>query len=189
MSRPKYSRTRQSALPPMKKTAIVYWLLPSKPKRELFCQIVRILCDELDAPTFEPHLTLLATSKTRTPPAKVLRQIRSGPIRLQVRGVAYSSQFTKTLFVRFKPNRLLAKLVFELAHAAQSRTKPRRDPHVSLLYKQLPTRPKKVLADTIKLPFREVLFDAVAAVRCSWPTKTRTQVKAWKILARKSLRQ
>jgi 2'-5' RNA ligase len=173
----------------MKKTAIVYWLLPSKPKRELFCEIVRILCDEFDAPNFEPHLTLLATAQNRISPAKVLRQIRSGPIRLQVRGAAFSSQFTKTLFVRFKPNNLLAKLVLDLGRAAQSPNKHLRDPHVSLVYKRLPTRLKKELAATIKLPFREVLFDKVAAVRCPAPTKTRAQVKAWKILAKKSLRQ
>src|SRR5437868_402958 len=170
----------------MKKTATVYWLLPSKPKRELFCQIVRILCDEFDAPSFEPHLTLLSTSKSRTSPAKILRQIRSAPVRLQVQGVAFSSKFTEALFVRFKPNNVLAKLVVDLGKAAQCRAKSKADPHVSLLYQRLPTRPKKELAATIKLPFREVLFDKIAAVRCSSPTKTRAQVKAWKILAKKS---
>src|SRR5256885_14691561 len=86
----------------MKKTAIVYWLLLAKPQRDLFREIIRILGKELRAPKFEPHLTLFVAGGARQEPDRVLRQIRSRPIRLRVRGVAYSPKFTKTLFLRFK---------------------------------------------------------------------------------------
>jgi len=78
----------------MKKTAIVYWLLPAKPERELFCTIIRIFCRELRAPNFEPHLTLFAGSRGRQTPAKILRQVRSRPIRLSAGNVAFSGKFT-----------------------------------------------------------------------------------------------
>src|ERR1700747_2737233 len=86
----------------MKRTAIVYWLLPAKPERDLFCEFVRILRKGFRAPNFEPHLTLFVRAKDRLSPKKVLRAFRSRPIRLTVRGVAYSGKFTKTLFVRFR---------------------------------------------------------------------------------------
>jgi len=171
----------------MKKRAIVYWLVPAKDKRELFCEIIRILYKQFDAPKFEPHLTILSTSEDRQPPRKILPQISSAPIRLSIRGVGFSSQFTKTLFVRFKSSKPLRQLIVDLDRATKSRAKCLRDPHVSLLYKDLRASVKKELASTIRLPFREVVFDSVKAVCCALPTGNRTDVEAWRVIATKSL--
>lgn len=173
----------------MKKTAIVYWLLPAKPERELFCAIIRIFCRELRAPNFEPHLTLFAGSRGRQAPAKILRQVRSRPIRLSAGNVAFSGKFTKTLYVRFKSTPALKKLAVDLARATNSRAKALRDPHVSLLYTRIPRAARREIAAVIKLPFRRVLFDSVAAVRLSLPVRTRADVDKWKIIAKKSLRR
>jgi len=174
----------------MKKRAIVYWLVPAKDKRELFCKIIRILYKQFDAANFEPHLTILSTSEDRQLPRKVLPQISSAPIRLSIRGVGFSSQFTKTLFVRFKSSKPLRKLTVDLGRATKSRAKSLRDPHVSLLYKDLRASGasvKKELASTIRLPFREVVFDSIKAVRCALPTRNRSDVEAWRVIATKSL--
>ena len=171
----------------MKKTAIVYWLIPGNPKRELFSEVIRILAKQLDAARFEPHLTVLAARQDREPPGKILRQINMSPIRLKVRDISYSSKFAKTLFVRFKPNGALDKLVVDLARVTKSRAKAAHDPHISLLYKRIPTATKKDLASTIKLPFREVVFDSIQAARCALPTRTRREVEAWRIVATKRL--
>ena len=127
----------------MKKVATVYWLLPAKPERELFCEIVQILRQEFRAPNFEPHLTLFSTAKDRQSPKKVLQQISMRPIQLTTNGAGFSSEFTKTLFVRFKSSDALRKLVAEFGRAAKSRAKASSDPHVSLLYKKLPRTTKK----------------------------------------------
>jgi 2'-5' RNA ligase len=183
----------------MKKMATVYWLLPAKPERDLFCEIVRILRQEFRAPNFEPHLTLFSTAKDRPAsarlrrgeqsPKKVLQQISMRPIRLSTKGAGFSSEFTKTLFVRFKSSDALRKLVAEFSRAAKSRAKASSDPHLSLLYKKLPRAAKKELAAVMKLPFRSVVFDSIAAVRCASPSRTKADVDAWKILAKKSLRR
>jgi hypothetical protein len=94
------------------------------------------------------------------------------------------SKFTKTLFVRFVPAKSLDQLAADLAGG----TKSVGDPHLSLVYKKLPMRTKRELASTIKLPFRKVAFDSIKAVRCPFPTKTRADVKAWRVMAAKSLR-
>lgn len=173
----------------MKKTATVYWLLPAKPERDLFCEVVRILRKEFRAPNFEPHLTLFSASKDRRPPKEILRQVSMRPIRLTAGGVGFSSEFTKTLFVRLKSSPALRKLATDFSRAAKSRAKAPSDPHMSLLYKKLPRTAKKELAAVMKLPFRSVVFDSIAAVRCASPSRTKADVEVWKILARKSLRR
>jgi 2'-5' RNA ligase len=173
----------------MKKTATVYWLLPAKPERDLFCEVVRILRQEFRAPNFEPHLTLFSASKDRQSPKKVLKEISLRQIRLTTRGAGFSSEFTKTLFVRFKSSDALRKLAADFGRAAKLRVKAPTDPHVTLLYKKLPRAAKKQLAAVMKLPFRSVVFDSIAAVRCASPSRTKADVQAWKILAKKSLRR
>ena len=170
-----------------KETAIVYWLIPAKSERKLFRQLIRILAKEFDAPHFEPHLTLFATRKARRPPAKILQAFTASPVRLRIRGTAFSGKFTKTLFVRFESNQALEKLSSNLGQALGMRTNSPRDPHVSLLYKKLSARIKKELAAVIKLPFSAVTFDSVAAVRCVLPIRDRRGVETWKIVARRSL--
>src|ERR1043165_151272 len=174
----------------MKKPAIAYWLLPSGDERDLFRQIIGILCRELDAPKFHPHLTLSVSKAGGKSPQKALRQIKCAPIRLRTRGVAFSSKYTKTLFVRFKPNRSLEKLIALLGQSAETLSGMPRDPHLSLLYKRrISAATERELARTIKLPFREVRFDAIAAVRMTLPVRNRTDVQAWRIIAKKSLRR
>jgi len=73
------------------------------------------------------------------------------------------------------------------AHAIQQLTGVARrdisDPHLSLLYKSLSVRSKQQLGGCIHLRFSEVSFDSVSAVRCSSPTNTTEDVRAWQLLA------
>src|SRR5436853_2810412 len=122
----------------MKKKAIAYWLLPAKPQRDLFCNIVRILRKEFRAPNFEPHLTLLVTRRDQSAVNQIFKGIRKRPIRLKSRGVSFSDKFTKTFYLRFRSSPALRGLAMDLARATKTRAKPPADPHVSLLYKQMP---------------------------------------------------
>jgi len=173
----------------MRKTSTVYWLLPAKPQRELFCELIRILRKEFRAPNFEPHLTLFSVAKDREPPKKSLQQIRLRKIRLTARGIGFSSQYTKTLFVRFKPSAELRKLVADIGRVTKSRPKAPKDPHVSLVYKKIPRGTKKSLAAVLRLPFRTVVFDTIAVVRCVSPSRTAADVKSWKVLGKKPFRR
>jgi len=171
-----------------KSIALVYWLIPTKQQRDFFSEAIRILSKQFNAPRFEPHLTIIVTPEIRLSPRKILKQIRTFPISLEVRGLGFSSKFTKTLFVRFTSNKSLAKLVVDLARETRSPAKSAHDPHVSLIYKKMPTSTKKQLASMIQLPFSTVLFDSIKAVRCALPTKTRSDVEAWHVVATKTLR-
>ena len=137
---------------------------------------------QFDAPKFSPHLTL-GLAQDRYVARSVLRNLKASPIRLRILGISASSRFTRTLFVRCKSNGALEQLLVDLAGKA----KPLRDPHISLLYKQVPARVKKELVSVIKLPFREIAFDSVKVVRCSSPTLTRADIESWRALATRKL--
>jgi hypothetical protein len=166
----------------MKKRITVYWLIPAEPERELFRNVIRILVKQFDAASFAPHLTLCAAENPRST-TKVLRQIRNGPIRLRVRGIGHSSKFTRTLFVEFTASKALGRLVDGLG----GNSKQLKDPHLSLLYKELPARTRRELAMAMKLPFRDVVFDRIKAANCVSPTKTRRDVESWRTVANKRL--
>ena len=161
-----------------KQKVIIYWLIPAAEYRELFVQLINILAAEFDAPRFDPHLTL-----GRGRDAKALRQVKAGSVRLRVREVSHSSKFTKTLFVRFSPNASLKDLIADVGGKSGSV----RDPHISLLYKRVGGGLKRQLAATIRLPFREVVFDSIKAVQCPSPTRTRADVESWRVIATKRL--
>ena len=171
---------------PKKTNAIAFWLVPAKAEYELFEEIIRILAVELNAPQFEPHLTICA-APDKQGAHELLRQLSAESIRLRVRNVSYSNDFIKTLFVRFEPSSALNELSASLRRATKLSRVQLRDPHVSLLYKRMPMSAKKDLASTIKLPFREVIFDSIKAVRCISPTTTPVDVESWRVVATKSL--
>jgi hypothetical protein len=171
----------------MSKIATVYWLIPAKPERGLFRELIRILAKEFDAPRFEPHLTLLVTEEDRQTSKQIIEQIDTSSIQLRLREINFSSRFTKTLFVRFKSNNALKRLIVDLQRATKLGGKFVRDPHVSHLYKKIPAPVKKKLVSTIRLPFKEVVFDSIRAVRCHLPVRDRADVEAWRVLAAKSL--
>jgi hypothetical protein len=166
----------------VKKRVTIYWLVPAKPERELFRDVVRILAEQFDAPGFEPHLTLGKAGAGQSP-AKLLRQIRIPPLRLGVSSISHSSKFTETLVIRFRPDDALERIGKSLGVGSKSL----RNPHLSLLYKRLPTATRREVAAAIALPFREVVFDAVKAVRCITPTETRADVESWHVIATKRL--
>lgn len=172
----------------MKKSALVYWLIPAEPKRELFRELIRILAKQFDAPRFEPHLTLLVTAEDRQAPEQILDRIDASSIRLELQEVSFSTKFTKTLFVRFNSNDALKKLIVDLRSATKSRGKIARDPHLSLLYRKIPAAIKEELASTIKLPFRDVIFDSIKAMRCQLPVRDRADVEAWHVVTAKTFR-
>jgi len=72
--------------------------------------------------------------------------------------------------------------------AAEDSSDYKLNPHLSLLYKKIPPVVRSELADSINVPFSEVTFNALQAVRCILPTQNRTDVEAWRAITRRLLR-
>jgi hypothetical protein len=163
-------------------TAIAYWLLPAQPARSFFAEAISELADRFDAPNFDPHLTVFLAPENLRAPAEVLAELGGVSIKLASIDVGLSEEFTKTLFVRFEKTEALQRLNVDICELSGAPENQLADPHVSLLYKYLPVETKRELAGSIQLPFREVAFNSICAMRCGVPTSSAADVHAWKLV-------
>jgi hypothetical protein len=170
-------------------TAIAYWLTPTEPTRGFLEKLIVDLSRRYDAPVFEPHVTIYVGSDRAEAADQILSQAAIGcePIRLEVLDVRHSGLFTKTLFVQLALNAKLQRLSKLIRGASQTPSDYQVEPHVSLLYRRMSLAARREMARSIRLPFSEVVFDSICAVRCASPTRNRAEVEAWRVIATKSL--
>lgn len=169
---------------------VTYWLCPAEPARSEILAIIRDLAARFDAPIFEPHVTLCVAKINGENPESVLSTALIGraEYRLAIRGVEYSGEFTKTLFVQFEPSPEVTRLSEDLKRASASPVDYELNPHLSLLYQKMDQETKRQLAGNITLPFTEITFDCVKAVRIPATIDSREDVEAWKVVAEKRVR-
>jgi 2'-5' RNA ligase len=172
----------------MKKTAIAYWLIPAEPARSFFERTIVDLARRYNAPVFEPHMTIHVGSD-RVEAEDVIAKAVSGCRLVQAKmlKVCQSGEFIKTLFVQFALDTKLQQLNEMIRDTAQDSSDYRFKPHLSLLYKKISILARRQLAHSITLPFSEVTFVSIRAVRCASPTGSRADVEAWRVVATKSL--
>lgn len=172
----------------MKKTAIAYWLIPAEPARSFLERTISNLARRYNAPVFESHMTIHVGSD-RVEAEEVIAKAVSGCrlAQAKVLQVCESDEFIKTLFVQFALDRKFQQLNETIRDAAQDSSDYQLNPHLSLLYKKMSTVARRQLAHSIRLPFSEVTFESIKAVRCVSPTTDRGDVEAWRVVAAKSL--
>jgi 2'-5' RNA ligase len=172
-----------------RRIVIAYWLIPTEPARSYFQNIVNDLAEQYAAPEFVPHVTVhVGMDCTETVDEVLSKAGRSSKkIALQVLNVSSSSEFIKTLFVRFTRSTQLQQLNQSIRTAAKDSSDYQLSPHLSLLYKRISIKDRRLLAHSIQVPFSEVTFDSLKAVRCVSPTRSRADVEAWRVVAEKLL--
>jgi 2'-5' RNA ligase len=169
-------------------TILTYWLIPAEPARSHFRSLIQDLAGRFDAPVFEPHVTLYVTGPGNEDPARVLeetfRNIR--PPCLSISAINYSDEFTKTLFVEFRPKESVARLNEKLRAGSLLQPEYQLNPHLSLIYKTMARETKVQLANSLSLPFEDVRFDTAKAVISPAKIELRADVEAWRIVAEES---
>lgn len=172
-----------------RRVVIAYWLIPAEPAHTFFQRLIEDLARRFDAPRFEPHMTIHVVANHPDAAEKALSKAsrECQLIKLKPLEIGHSDEFIKTLFVQFAPNRKLRQLHETIRNAAQDSSDYELDPHLSLLYKNMPAIARRELADSIKVPFSEVVFDSLKAVRCILPTRSRADVEAWQVMATRDL--
>ena len=172
-----------------RQTVIAYWLIPSEPAHTFFQRIINDLAPRCDAPVFEPHVTIHvgadradAAQNGLGAPARRCKVIGLKPI-----GIDQSDEFIKTLFVQFEMSAELSKINVAIREETNDSSQYELKPHLSLLYKNLAVVTRRELAASIDVPFPEVTFDAIKAVRCVSPTTSSADVEAWRVVAAASL--
>lgn len=168
-----------------RRTVIAYWLSPVEPARSFFQEVINDLGRQCDAPLFEPHVTVHVGSNRADAAGSALSEAARvcKPIKLKALEIGHSGEFIKTLFMQFALNTELRQLNEIIRNAARDSSHYELKPHLSLLYKKMPAVARRELMDSIMAPFSEVTFDALKAVRCISPTRTRADVEAWRVVA------
>jgi 2'-5' RNA ligase len=168
---------------------IAYWLTLGEPARKFFQGMIEEFARQHDAPVFEPHLTIHVGEDQADAAEKALSRASQEcqRINLKLLGIDHSDEFIKTLFVRFAPDEELQRLNATIRAAAGDPVRYHLNPHLSLLYKNIPAPVRSELQHSIKLSFSEVTFDGLKAVRCVSPTNSRCDVEAWQVIATREL--
>jgi 2'-5' RNA ligase len=172
-----------------RRIVIAYWLIPTEPARDYFQSLIDDLAQRYNAPVFEPHMTIHVGANCTDAVDGVLSKAAQDCERivLQALEVSGSSKFIKTLFVQFAVSTQLQQLNQSIRAAAQDSHDYQLNPHLSLLYKRMSIRSRLLLTHSIDVPFPEVTFDSLKAVRCISPTQSRADVEAWHVMAEKPL--
>lgn len=172
-----------------RRIVIAYWLIPIEPARSSFEGLINDLARRYHAPLFEPHVTIHVgpnrPDAAEMALSKAVRECKR--VRLDTLGIGSSAEFIKTLFVDFASNANLRQINRVIRAAARDSEHYVLKPHLSLLYKKMRGVTRRELADSIRLPFSAVTFDAVKAVRCISPTQSRADVEAWRVVATQKL--
>jgi hypothetical protein len=170
-----------------RRVVIAYWLIPAEPAHRFFQDLINDLARRYDAPVFEPHVTIYVGANRTDALETVLSKAAQDcePIVLQALEVSHSDEFIKTLVVEFGLNTKLLPLNQVIRSAAQDSSDYDLKPRLSLLYKRMSVQTRRRLARSIEVPFSEVVFDSLKAVRCISPTQSRADVEAWRVVAEK----
>ncbi len=169
---------------------VAFWLMPASDEAAFFNSLVARVAAEHDAPVFESHLTLYAGRLQTERAVKLLHSIEC-PQRydLQVERVGSSDKFTKTLFVQFRVAPELQLLSKSISETVNSERSYELNPHLSLLYKELPPEKKAELVGTIRIPFQHITFDRLQVISGNDQTATRSDVESWRPFAVRDLKR
>jgi 2'-5' RNA ligase len=172
-----------------RRIVIAYWLIPSGSAYSFFQGLIEDLARRYDAPVFEPHVTVHVGADDLKAVETALEKISRDCNRIDLAPLdnSHSSEFIKTVFVQFDLDAKLRRLNQMIRSIAQDPLDYRLEPHLSLLYKTMSFRDRRFLAGSIEVPFQQVTFNSLKAVRCISPTQTRGDVEAWRVLAEKEL--
>lgn len=160
---------------------LAFWLIPAPEEAVVLQTMIEELANRYDAPIFKPHLTLYSGQfeKEETPLTN-LPTIE--PISLPVLGVDATTQYTKTLFLRFPRDEGLLALMESLREQCPS-TGYSLDPHLSLLYADLPLSEKRNLAKNLFPPLAHVRFTSLSVIEHPEIVATKRDVEAFRELS------
>jgi hypothetical protein len=156
---------------------VAFWLLPAEHPMRLFAECIDGLACRYDAPRFLPHVTVRVERLTPDADlAAVLEEVaaRRGPFAMRTGPTGHSPMRFKALFVPLCGDEIFG-LASDLAVAAapwrraladggEAASGYRLEPHLSLLYKELPAGERAALAARHSYAGESVRFDRITAV-------------------------
>ena len=170
------------------KQTFAFWLMPAAEAKAVFASVINDLAERLDAPAFEPHVTLHGAEIEERNAIELLERVAEmrGPLQLHVDRVAFSEKYTKTLYAQFRPSEEATELSNAIARSTADNGYEF-DPHLSLLYKTMSPTAKEELAHEIRIKHEQVSFDAIKLVHIPRAIRGPDDVHAWRTIAERRL--
>lgn len=164
---------------------VAFWLVPAEPVRSWVQQQIDWLAERFSAPTFLPHLTLYTCQRSVAGQelaalAGLARQSR--PLTLQSAGLSTTDRLTQTLVMRFAADESLLTMHRTLREAVQRPSPYQLEPHLSLLYMDLPDEERQRLTLEQEFPYDTVRFDELRAVAIPEQISHPRQIHSWQDL-------
>jgi 2'-5' RNA ligase len=166
--------------------AISVWLVPAEPEREDLKLLIERLAQEYQAPVFDPHITLY----NATVPQNLLEETMQAlgqavaqnyAFTLNSPRLGYTEQFFKTLFLEIEPQTELTTLQQAIEKVLNQYGSYEFNPHLSLLYKEMPDEEKAQLANNLIVP-QTFRAGEVRIVEPGNPAQDWRTIETWRAL-------
>ena len=159
--------------------------MPCPEDSALLQSMINELASRHDAPVFPPHLTLHSgPPSSEEASCKLLESLHSEqvPKRMVATKLDFTSSYTMTLFLRCGPDSQLLKL-HDFIRQKALKSEYHLDPHLSLLYADLPLSTKQDLANELAPPLEEIRFDRIRIVGHPSPVESQEDIADFQDLA------
>jgi 2'-5' RNA ligase len=140
------------------------WLTPAPSDRRWISKVIQDFAAEYNAPLFEPHVTVYSGvySSEEELTTLVTKAVTSlSPFTLQVTGLSYTKEFLKTGFIVFATDDRLIQLSKDIRDLLQTSMEYTLEPHLSLIYKDIPLDQKRTAMLRFIVSIATVTFDTV----------------------------
>jgi 2'-5' RNA ligase len=168
----------------MAHTEFTLWLTPREPLSSALRSIISHMAKELNAIAFEPHVTVFCGPSTDAEASALVDQIAKqfAPIELTADRLDYTDRYTKTLFVQFRESAVLRQIFEIAAGRARQQSNYSLNPHLSLLYKKLPSATQRGLCETLDVPMGDFWFDGIRIIETELPIEDPGPVMRWRVV-------
>jgi putative hydrolase of the HAD superfamily len=165
------------------------FLVPAAADRAYADTLMREIGAACGTSPFEPHVTVFTGDLTdldalREATAAAARQL--SPLCLRARGVGFSTEYFRTLFIEFEEEPQLRRL-HETLREALGDSGCLLAPHLSLLYREMPLHEAEALARRVELERTVFRFDALEIVTPGNPALGWRDTAGWQTLFRVEL--
>jgi 2'-5' RNA ligase len=160
------------------------WLLPRQADRESLVEIINDLAKRHSSPRFVPHVTIagpLTASASQV--SRKLEELacQMQPFDVLTTVVMHSNSRFKAVFVGLAPHDRFRIMRSDLAQAWPEIRETEFQPHISLIYKQMPEREREAIVASLT-PQLSYSFDEVAIVAPGGKGKDWLDVRSWRVL-------
>lgn len=154
------------------------WLTFSKSDREYLKNIIDKISEEYQAPKFEPHITIYGLVDSEISLIETIAKeitLNQNSFVVKKSEILQSDELWKTVFIELKTSQQLESIHKKFKKYFEKISKYKFDPHISLIYKILPTEEKIKIINELNIKKEFVV--SKLAIQKFFP-----DIEKWKIV-------